>query len=176
MRLRPATRDDLDDLVAIRRTPEVYARWRGGSDLRAAVEEDLAEPGTTAYVVELGNRVVGWIQWSSEEDPDYRYATIDLYLDPGVHGRGLGADAVRTVVRHLVTDHGHRRFEIDPAADNPAAIRCYTKVGFRPVGIRRLSERGPDGTWHDALLMDLLADELREEPARPGGAGSGGDV
>jgi aminoglycoside 6'-N-acetyltransferase len=28
------------------------------------------------------------------------------------------------------------------------------------VGIMRQYERGPDGTWHDGLLMDLLADEL----------------
>lgn len=33
-------------------------------------------------------------------------------------------------------------------------------VGFQPVGIRRRSERGNDGVWHDALLMDLLAEEL----------------
>jgi aminoglycoside 6'-N-acetyltransferase len=71
---------------------------------------------------------------------------------------------VRTIVRHLIADHGHRRFEIDPAADNQPAIRCYTKVGFRPVGIRRGYERGPDDTWHDALLMDLLAEEFLDGP------------
>ena len=49
---------------------------------------------------------------------------------------------------------------IDPAADNQAAIRCYSKVGFRPVGVMRNYERGMDGTWHDGLLMDLIADEL----------------
>jgi aminoglycoside 6'-N-acetyltransferase len=54
------------------------------------------------------------------------------------------------------------RIQIDPAADNQPAIRCYTKVGFRPVGVLRRSERGTDGTWHDALLMDLLAPELIE--------------
>ena len=43
---------------------------------------------------------------------------------------------------------------------NPRAIRSYEQVGFRPVGVTRRSERGPDGTWHDSLLMDLLADEL----------------
>jgi aminoglycoside 6'-N-acetyltransferase len=64
------------------------------------------------------------------------------------------------MARHLFDDHGHHRLEIDPAVDNHAAIACYTKVGFRPVGIRRQSERGSDGVWHDALLMDLLAGEL----------------
>ena len=111
-------------------------------------------------MIELEDQVVGWVQWQAEEDPDYRHASIDIYVDAPVHGRGVCSDAIRTLARHLIVDHGHQRLEIDPAVDNVAAIRCYTKVGFRPVGIRRRSERGPDGTWHDALLMDLLAEEL----------------
>jgi aminoglycoside 6'-N-acetyltransferase len=160
VRLAPATAEHVTALAAIRRTPEVHEFWRGGDDLVAAVIEDLQEPGSTPYVIEFSGRVVGWIQWSAEDDPDYRCASIDIYLDPAVHGRGLGADAVRTMARHLIDDHGHHRLEIDPAAENAAAIRCYTKVGFRPVGIRRNSERGNDGSWHDGLLMDLLADEF----------------
>jgi aminoglycoside 6'-N-acetyltransferase len=160
VRLRPATRADLDDLVRIRRTPEVFEWWRGGDDLVAAVEEDFAEPDTTAYVIELDGRVVGWIQWSAEQEPDYRHADIDVYVDPAVHGRGVGTDAVRTLARHLIADHGHHRLVIDPATHNAAAISAYRKVGFRPVGIMRQHERGNDGTWHDSLLMDLLADEL----------------
>jgi aminoglycoside 6'-N-acetyltransferase len=160
VRLRPVEPSDVDELVRIRRTPEVYRWWRGGDDLEKAVAEDLEEPGATPYVIELDGRVVGWIQWSAEEEPDYRYASIDIYLDPAVHGGGVGSDAVRTLARHLIVDHGHHRLEIDPATDNEQAIRCYAKVGFRPVGIRRRSERGADGTWHDGLLMDLLAEEL----------------
>lgn len=162
MRLRPATRADIPDLVKIRQTPEVYRHWRGGDDLAAAIEEDFAEPDMTAYVIELDDVVVGWIQWQAEEEADYRHASMDIYVDPAVHGRGVGTDALRTLARHLIVDHGHHRLTIDPAADNAAAIRCYTKVGFRPVGITRQSERGADGTWHDGLLMDLLAGELTE--------------
>jgi aminoglycoside 6'-N-acetyltransferase len=160
VRLRPATRADIPDLVKIRQTPEVYEHWRGGDDLVAAVEEDFDEPDVIAYVIELEGRVVGWIQWQAEEDPDYRHASMDIYVDPAVHGRGVGTDALRTLARHLIVDHGHHRLTIDPAADNAAAIRTYRKVGFRPVGIMRRSERGVDGTWHDSLLMDLLAEEL----------------
>jgi aminoglycoside 6'-N-acetyltransferase len=159
--LRPATREDIPALVRIRETPEVYAYWRGGDDLRAAVEADFAEDGIHPYVIEHGGAVVGWIQWQAEEDPDYRHASIDIYLDPARRGQGLGPDAVATIAHHLFTEHGHHRIEIDPAADNDAAIRAYAKVGFRPVGITRRSERGADGTWHDGLLMDLLAEELQ---------------
>ena len=40
------------------------------------------------------------------------------------------------------------------------AIATYRRVGFRPVGIMRRYERGPDGTFHDGLLMDMLEGEL----------------
>ena len=158
--LRPAAAADIPALVEIRSTPEVYARWRGGDDLKAAVAEDLEEEGTQSLAVEYGGRVVGAIQWHAETSPDYRHAGIDIYLDPAVHGRGVGTDAVRTLAAHLIHDLGFHRLVIDPATDNAAAIRCYRKVGFRPVGVMRQYERGPDGSWHDGLMMDLLAEEL----------------
>ncbi|MEV4255121.1 GNAT family protein [Spirillospora sp. NPDC049652] len=158
--LRPADEGDVPALAAIRRRPEVFRWWRGGDDMEKAVLEDLAEDGGHHYVIVHDGRTVGWIQWQAEEEPDYRHAGIDIYLDPDLHGRGLGTEAVRTLARHVVRDHGHHRITIDPAADNAAAIRSYTKAGFRPVGILRKAERGNDGTWHDSLLMDLLAEEL----------------
>jgi aminoglycoside 6'-N-acetyltransferase len=84
---------------------------------------------------------------------EHRHAGIDIYLDPAEAGKGLGTDAVRPLACHLIDDLGHRRLVIDPAADNVAAIR-------RPVGVMRRYELGLDGTFHDGLLMDLLADEL----------------
>ncbi|MDH6127011.1 GNAT family protein [Kitasatospora sp. GP82] len=162
--LRPATLEDIPLLAEIRATPEVLARWRGGEDLAGEVARDLADPGTSTLTVEYRGRVVGAIQWYAENEPDYRHAGIDIFLHPEVHGHGLGTDAVRTLARHLITAHGFHRLVIDPAADNAAAIACYRKVGFRPVGILRRYERASDGSWHDGLLMDLLAEELTEDP------------
>jgi aminoglycoside 6'-N-acetyltransferase len=158
--LRPATARDIPALAAVRAAPEVYERWQGGADLAAAVAEELEDPGARTFAVEYGGRVAGAIQWGAEDDPDYRHASMDIYLDPAVHGRGVGTDTVRTLARHLIEDHGYHRLVIDPAADNAAAIRCYRKAGFRPVGIMRQYERGSDRTWHDGLLMDLLGGEL----------------
>lgn len=158
--LRPTVHEDIHALAAIRATPEVRARWKGGDDLEADIAADLEDSDTRPLTVDYRERIIGMIQWYAEEEPDYRHAGIDLFLDPTVHGRGLGTDAVRTLACHLIDVHGYHRLIIDPAADNTAAIRCYTKVGFRPVGVMRQYERGPDGTWHDGLLMDLLATEL----------------
>ena len=161
--LRPATTVDIPALAKIRATPEVHCWWRGRDDLAAEVAEDLADPDAQTFVIEHEGRVVGAIQWGAENEPDYRHAHMDIYLDAAIHGRGLGTDAVSTLARHLVTDHGFHRLVIDPAADNAAAIRCYGKVGFRPVGRLREYEREIDGTWHDGLLMDLLAEELNAQ-------------
>jgi aminoglycoside 6'-N-acetyltransferase len=95
-----------------------------------------------------------------ETDPQYRHGGIDIVLVEAAQGRGLGSDAVRTVATWLIRDRGHHRLTIDPAADNARAIAAYARVGFRPVGIMRRYEGNLDGSWHDGLLMDLLAEEL----------------
>jgi aminoglycoside 6'-N-acetyltransferase len=161
--LRPLSPKDAPRLAEILRTPEV-GRWWTGYDLARVEAEFLAdEPRVTVYGIGLGEQLVGLIQVTEEPEPDFRHASIDLFVDPAVQGRGLGPDAIRTVARHLIDHDGHHRLTIDPAADNEQAIRAYAKVGFRPVGIMRRYQRFPDGIWRDALLMDLLADELEDE-------------
>jgi aminoglycoside 6'-N-acetyltransferase len=157
--LRSTTAADIAALAAIRAAPEVYERWLG-DDLAAEIAEDLEDPDLEMLTIEHEGRVVGMIQWSEEEDPQYRHAGMDLFVDPAAHGRGIGTDSVRTLARYLIEELGHHRLVIDPAADNEAAIRCYGNAGFKPVGIMRRYERGGDGSWHDGLLMDLLAEEL----------------
>jgi aminoglycoside 6'-N-acetyltransferase len=157
--LRPAVADDLAALTRVFQG-EGNEQWWPGPDREQVARDVLSDDEVVAYVVLLEGRVVGVIQSYEEDDPDYRHGGIDIVLHPEAHGRGVGTDAVRTLARHLVDHDGHHRLIIDPAAHNARAIRCYEKVGFRPVGVMRRYERGSDGTFHDGLLMDLLADEL----------------
>jgi aminoglycoside 6'-N-acetyltransferase len=158
--LRPPDRTDLRWLHTAVTEPSVAAFWDQGEG-SAWVNGLLDEDEVTPYIIELDGRRVGYAQWGEEVDPAYRSASIDLFLTTDVQGRGLGRDVVRTLARWLVEERGHRRIEIDPSAANDRAIRCYQAVGFRPIGLARRRERAADGTWHDSLLMDLLADELR---------------
>jgi aminoglycoside 6'-N-acetyltransferase len=115
------------------------------------------EPEATRLTIEVDGATAGMIQYWEELEPKYRHAGIDLFLDPGLHGRGIGTEAVRHVVRLLVEHRGHHRITIDPAAGNAAAIRTYEKAGFRAVGVMRRYERDVDGDgWHDGLLMELV--------------------
>jgi aminoglycoside 6'-N-acetyltransferase len=161
--LVPVTAEHVPELRRILRTPEVRARWgdEAGSD-----GWPFDDPTTRRFAVLVEGAITGMVQYGEEPEPMYRHASIDIFLDPSVHGRGIGRDAVRTVARHLVHDLGHHRIVIDPAADNVAAIRAYTAVGFRSVGLMRRYERDALGQeWHDGLLMDLLAEELDQPQA-----------
>jgi RimJ/RimL family protein N-acetyltransferase len=153
--LRPLAKGDEAELLRIHRTEEV-ARWWDLPDEGFPWDE----PESTRFTIEVDGAVVGLIQFWEETEPKYRHAAIDLFLDPALHGRGIGTEAIRRVVRHLIDERGHHRVTIDPATDNVAAIKSYEKVGFRPVGVMRRHERDSDGRgWHDSLLMDLLAGE-----------------
>ena len=158
--LRPLAPADRARMQAMLAQPEVADRWLGSRTLDQAVDELFEEGDHTPLAIEFDGAVIGYIQFAEETDPDYRSASIDVFLDPGWHGQGLGTDAVRTLARHLVRERWHHRVTIDPAADNERAIRAYRRAGFRPVGVLRAYERGRDGTWHDGLLLDLLASDL----------------
>ncbi len=157
--LRPLAAADVPTLARMFALPSV-ARWWG-----RVTEDDLTvmlgDDDVRTFAVVLDGVVVGLVQYHEEKEPDYRHAGIDVAIHPDVQGRGLGADAVRTIARYLVEERGHHRLTIDPAVDNEPAIACYRRVGFRPVGVMREYERAGDGIWRDGLLMELLARDLR---------------
>ena len=156
--LRRGRPEDAEGLIQIRNEPEVV-RWWGSNEIEEISDQFIeADEG---FVVEACGEVVGAIQYHEEDDPMYRHAGMDIFLTASRHGQGLGTEAIRLLASYLFEERGHHRLTIDPAADNLAAIRAYERVGFRRVGIMRKYERGPDGVWHDGLLMDMLKEEFR---------------
>jgi aminoglycoside 6'-N-acetyltransferase len=67
------------------------------------------------------------------------------------------------LANYLFDHRGHHRLVIDPAANNEAAIACYSTVGFKPVGVMRSYERSADGSWSDGLLMDMIDTDRQSE-------------
>jgi aminoglycoside 6'-N-acetyltransferase len=159
--LRPLRAEDRPILRAFLAEPGV-ARWWGTPGPDRAVDDLFDASAQASFAIESDGVLAGSIQYTEENEPDYRHAGIDVFLGTAFQNRGLGSDAVRTLARHLFEARGHHRLTIDPALANERAIRAYRRVGFRPVGVMRRYERGPDGTWHDGLLLDMLAGELAD--------------
>ena len=150
--LRPLAAGDEEELLRIHLTPEVTRWWDFPVD-----RFPWDEPDGNRLTILVDDQIAGLIEYHEESEPKYRHASIDIFLDPALRGRGIGTEAVRLVVRHLTEDRGHHRVTIDPAAANRAAIRAYEKAGFRTVGVMRKYERDTGaGGWHDGLLMELI--------------------
>jgi len=152
--LRPVADSDVPALEAMLREPEVARWWMRDT------WERVDEEGSTVFAILADGQVAGCIEYAEEADPDYRHAGVDLFVGARFQGRGIGTDALRTLLMFLTDERGHHRVIIDPAVENERAIHVYEKVGFRRVGVMRRYERHSDGAWHDGLLMELLAEEL----------------
>ena len=159
--LRPLAEADVSRIVELGAAPEVSRWWRGLTREHVLDKARGDDDGAVVFAIVVDDEVAGMIQYFEENDEEFRHASIDLFLGAPYHDRGLGTDAVRTMVRHLIDDRGHRRLTIDPAAHNERAIRCYEKVGFKRVGILREYWLDGEGVWRDGVLLDLLASDLR---------------
>lgn len=165
MRLRTITEADVAPLAEILALPEVARWWQAYSPERVREEMLGSDASEAGLVIEVDGAVAGWVQWDEEAWPEYPRVGMDIFVAPAHFGTGVAQAALRAVIESFALK-GHHRFEIDPTLANVRAIRAYGKLGFKPVGTLRASERRPEG-WADALLMDLLIDELPPPSARP---------
>jgi aminoglycoside 6'-N-acetyltransferase len=152
--LEPLRPEHADRLRELRRRPEVARWWDLAPDgWPLAAEQDVGEKLT----ITVDGEVAGFMQFSEEPDPDSRHADVDIFLGPDHQDRGLGTEAMRVLVRHLVEDRGHHRVTLTSSPANERAIHVYEKVGFRRVGLLRKAEpSATTGEWEDQLLMELV--------------------
>lgn len=152
--LRTFERGDVAALAELLAHPEVRHWWPSPID-----EASLIDEFDGHLTILRDGRVIGILECWEEDDPNYPSVAFDISLAEDQHNQGIGPEALRAGIKHFIAQ-GHHRFTIDPNAGNQRAIEAYSKVGFKPVGILRRSEKMLDGSWADALLMDLLAEEL----------------
>jgi aminoglycoside 6'-N-acetyltransferase len=156
--LRPVTPADGDVLRAIRQSPAVSRWWHPTDPAWPVSDKDAEDEAETRWAVDLDGVVKGLIQLYEWPDDDYRNASIDVFLDASVHGKGIGREIVSAVMVYAIDVRKHHRITIDPATENTKAIACYTACGFRAVGVQRQYERNTDGSgWHDGLFMEWVA-------------------
>ncbi len=139
---------------AILREPEVAEWWRS-----SVWGESPSDWGEIGFVIEVAGESAGFIQYLADLDPCYLFASLDIFVSERFQGRGVGSEAMRTLIDYLFGELGLHRLTVDPAAANERAVHVYEKLGFKRVGVMRRYERAEGGEWHDALLLELLDEE-----------------
>ncbi len=159
---------DLDDLYALFSDPEVTRYWSHGPwSAQHQAETYLRDIHAGAASGQL-------LQWAiTRRGEDRLIGTTTLYgfareharcgigfaLHPSAWGKGLGLDAVRTVLRHAIASLALQRIEADADPANHASLRLLESLGFKREGYARERYRVGGGV-QDSVLLGLLAREL----------------
>ncbi|NUL49050.1 GNAT family protein [Citricoccus sp. I39-566] len=130
----------------------IYGRWSVAEDRLVWVIEEIA----TGRIV--GESVL------NELDEDNLSCGFRLWIS-GARDRGLGTETVELTLRHALEDQGLHRVSLEVYAFNPRARHVYERAGFVHEGTLR-DALLIDGTWVDAHVMGILADEWRERHGR----------
>ena len=163
-----------------RRQAEAWAKWDNDLEVALPLGDEAYTPFSlqksqeiVASVIRDQDHVFGIVDLETEEligrcmlfDLDWinRKAMLGILIRPKDYwGRGYGPEATR-----LLLDYGFNLLNLNSVmlgtfAFNQRAIHCYERVGFKAIG-RRRQARIIGGAKHDAILMDILAEEFESQ-------------
>ncbi|TDE30854.1 N-acetyltransferase [Nonomuraea mesophila] len=169
VRLRALEPADSEALWRWYHDPET-GRWMSSGppiSLAQNMEKGANRPRNTFEQMTLGietldgGRLIGYVVLG-DTDLIQGDATLDsiAIADPDYRGGGYATDALRVICRYAFEEMGLHRVTLWVVADNTAAVRAYTRVGFVEEGRRREAFR-TKGKRHDFLMMGLLESELK---------------
>jgi RimJ/RimL family protein N-acetyltransferase len=108
-----------------------------------------------------GDRLVGSCQLHSIH-PVHRSAELTIRIGAAdARGRGVGAEAVRLLLRYGFEELALHRIYLHVFDSNMPAQRLYRRVGFRREGVLREAAR-IDGAWIDVVVMAILRSEYSD--------------
>lgn len=169
LRLRPITPADSAAFARWLSDPELVASFGRPADDAAetpTAEATAVGPTGWTFVIEYRCRPIGGIEYFHDRPGAPWSAGIDIFIgEPDARDRGLGTEALRTLLQYLFERKGLKRVTIDPEPSNRRAVRAYEKAGFRLDGILRRHMR-IDGRWADIAFMSILDEEWPAAKAR----------
>ena len=145
--------------------------WEGKSavfDLDRITEDFYGEENVEVIrtIIEYQGQAIGYLQMyklDNEALEEYSYQSINKVIygidqfigEPEYWNKGIGTKFMRLVLQYLTNSKGAEIVILDPHADNPRAIRCYEKVGFKKIKFLPKHELH-DGEMVDCYLMEYI--------------------
>jgi len=173
--LRPFRADDLPRMREWMRNPETARTWaRAPIAPDHLFEEDLAGKfsrfDASGYfaIDDASGHLIGRIEYEQLHPVDRCAEVMVMLGEPTTRGKGLGTDAMVTLLRHLFDDRQLHRAWLTVIANNEPAIASYKKVGFAVEG-RLKEDVWIAGEAHDQLVMGILRDEFLKKWAKKSG-------
>lgn len=144
LHIEPAQPGDADTIAKLH-AQGFYRGWPR-EDFAAYIAGD----GTPVYVAcDAKRRIAGFamIRHLGEEAE-----LITIAVDKKWRGKGIGLALMRALFDDLLMSPAKKLF-LEVAADNAAALRLYTRLGFAKISERKGYYPRPDGTPATAIVM-----------------------
>jgi len=161
--LRPATTDDVDELVVLFEAVAAENIWIGteaGFDPDARADRMRASyehpEGFSGFVVveDDDDRIVGLI---GLETPPMGVAELGMLLLDGYRGRGLGSTLLAAAIERA-RSAGMHKVTLQMWPHNERGRCLYEKFGFVDEGLLVRHYRRRNGELWDAVVMSLVLD------------------
>lgn len=169
--LRPADRDDLDELVRIEKDAYRLQRPWTRKHFLSELGKDLSR---TLVLTddETDSLILGYIvYWVMEDDSQI----LNVVVDREYRGLGFAKKMIRQAIQECLKK-GSQKILLDVRKSNAAAIQLYQSLYFRITSVRK--NYYSDG--EDAFFMELslvgknkVAQQLETLKQTPSGEGSG---
>ncbi len=168
--LRPARDDDAPHFMRWGNDPE-FARFQWGRKPGRFPDETafrtwaafFPERSGKLFVIEHGGRPIGFANYR-EWRPKPASCEIGIGIgERTLWSRGLGRDALKALLRHLLDDLGAHRVSLNVLAFNDRAIASYKACGFEVEGLERDGVRADDGSYLDDVIMAYVVGRGRPD-------------
>lgn len=168
--LRPATRADRENLVALERDPEVMRFLNGGRPTPSdGVDENadflMPRGGEEGVWVAMEKPSGDFVGWFSLRSIDTATAVLGYRLSRAMWGRNLATEGAKGLIEIGFTKLGYRRIIADTMTINHASRRVLEKAGLRYV--RTVHVNWPDplpGSEHGDVEYAITAGQWRSVP------------
>jgi GNAT superfamily N-acetyltransferase len=149
--VRPATSEDVDDVLELVRACVAHMRrhgieqWDERYPDRTVIEADAR--GGEAFVATHEAGLIGYVALGARQDPAYAEVPWTfsegpivviqrLMVDPVHQGRGF-AKALMAFAEQHARRSGYRSVRLDAFIGNPNALQLYDRLGYRSAGVIR---------------------------------------
>lgn len=160
--IRPATRADLDGIVAVHRAAAgvmAGALARAPEEITPAYAEHALASDICLVAVQPDGTVVGEIHARRETIALFAHVLggLTVAVRPDRQGQGVGSRLFEALIAWARAAQPEiLRIELAAGAGNPGAVRLYERLGFKHEGRQVARGRLPDGRFEDDILMGML--------------------
>ena len=160
--IRPLRAEDAPLLYGWLTDPRIleYYEGRDASVSEAWIQRHFyeeEEADMERHILEYDQVPIGYMQCYVAGRAEYEYEgteeriyAMDQWIAPEYWNQGNGRRLISLALDTLIEERGAQVVLLDPHVDNPRAIRCYERCGFRAI------KKLPSHEWHEGRYVDCL--------------------